>query len=105
MSNHAELRKGQRGVTEEDIDFVIKYGELFHQNQRVVFTLTRKVCSTLRKQLPKEEHRSLDRCKNLSVIITNTRDEDTPEEVTVIKSTNYRRIRKHQGKALEPLVV
>lgn len=67
FTTHAHLRICQRGLSEADIDVVLRYGRRFHAADAVIYFLGDR-------DLPAEEIRRLGHLRGAAVILTPTQE-------------------------------
>ncbi len=72
LSQHAQIRAAQRGLAQDDIDYVLCYGHLYHVNGAKIYFL-RSV------DIPDDDRRHMKRLEGTAVIINR----DYPSIVTL----------------------
>jgi hypothetical protein len=80
LSKHAKIRKQQRGIKDETIDLLFKYGQFIRQKGSTgVLVFPRKVKSSIEKK-----HLKIKNLKNAYIIITAKDKRVTKENSDVI---------------------
>lgn len=66
LSLHAELRAAQRGLTQQDIEYVLRYGHLYHAGGAMIYFL-RSV------DIPDDDYRHMKRLEGTAVLVDRDR--------------------------------
>ena len=65
-SHHAQLRAAQRGLTQQDIAYVLRYGHLYHAGGAMIYFL-RSV------DIPDDDYRHMKRLEGTAVLVNRDR--------------------------------
>ncbi len=92
ISNHARQRASQRGISFEQIELCISYGERINRTGMEFYCMTKKCL----KKLKKATGAYMDRLQDI-IVMTNYKDNGALAVVTVYKNQNgFQTVKKKQ---------